>query len=146
MQKGIDYIGVSVIFIIHDGQGKIFMHKRSNQCRDEHGRWDFGGGGLEYGETFEEGVRRELLEEFGVEPVAIEYLGSRSLIRTFEDRTKVHWVPNYHLVQVDPAQVKIMEPHKVEGVGWFAPHELPGPLHSAIDDFEIDLIRRNLVL
>lgn len=42
MVKGIDYIGITCIFFCHDGNGKILMHKRSKNCRDEIGNWDIG--------------------------------------------------------------------------------------------------------
>ena len=48
MEKGIDYIGVGVSFICHDGKGNYLMNKRSKNCRDEHGKWDFGGGAVDF--------------------------------------------------------------------------------------------------
>ncbi len=51
MKKGIDYIGVTCVFYCHDGKGKLLLHKRSENCRDEKGRWDCGGGAMELGET-----------------------------------------------------------------------------------------------
>jgi 8-oxo-dGTP diphosphatase len=144
MLRGIDYIGVSCIFICHDGQGRIMMHRRSQNCRDEQGRWDFGGGGLEHGETFEEAIRRELMEEFNVVPIEVRYVGTRNLIRLMDDGSKSHWISNLHIVQIDPAQVCINEPDKVDELGWFRVDQLPEPLHSAIDEFEIGLIKQHL--
>lgn len=48
---GKDYIGISVVYFCHDGQNNFLMAKRSNQTRDEQGRWDSGGGAVEYGES-----------------------------------------------------------------------------------------------
>lgn len=50
MRPGIDFIGVSVSFFCHDDQDNFLLHKRGDQCRDEKGRWDFGGGRVEIGE------------------------------------------------------------------------------------------------
>jgi ADP-ribose pyrophosphatase YjhB (NUDIX family) len=47
------------------------MHCRSKNCRDEQGCWDCGGGSMEFGETFEETVKREVEEEYGVVPIEI---------------------------------------------------------------------------
>jgi 8-oxo-dGTP pyrophosphatase MutT (NUDIX family) len=51
MQKGIDYIGVGVGAIIFDGAGRIFLAKRGAEAQNEKNRWEFPGGGVEFGET-----------------------------------------------------------------------------------------------
>lgn len=73
MQKGVDYIGVGVSYYCHDGHGKYLMNKRGMNCRDEHGAWDFGGGGIDFGEKVEETLQRELREEYCVENVKYFY-------------------------------------------------------------------------
>ncbi len=67
LKRGEDYIGVTCVFFCHDGNGRFLLHKRSEKCRDEQGRWDCGGGSMEHGETFEQAVCRESGEESGVE-------------------------------------------------------------------------------
>lgn len=62
--KGVDYTGVSVVFFCHDGKGKFLMAKRSVNTRDEHGRYDIGAGGVEFGHTIEETLRKEIKEEY----------------------------------------------------------------------------------
>jgi 8-oxo-dGTP diphosphatase len=57
MIRGIDYIGITCVFFCHDGKGNILLHKRSEKCKDEQGNWDCGGGALEFGEEFDQGVR-----------------------------------------------------------------------------------------
>ncbi len=44
MKRGFDYIGVTCVFYCYDKKGRLLLHKRSNKCRDEIGRWDAGGG------------------------------------------------------------------------------------------------------
>jgi 8-oxo-dGTP diphosphatase len=133
MKAGIDYIGVSCCFVCHDGKGKILLGKRGENCRDENGRWDFGGGQVEHGESFEQTLRRELMEEYCVEPVSIKYIGTRNLIRSL-DQGSSHWIANLHLVEVDPSQVQNGEPHKIDEIGWFDLDDLPEPMHSAVAD------------
>ena len=138
MKPGFDHIGITCSFFCHDGKGNILFQKRSTQCSDEHGRWDCGGGKMEFGETIEETVRRELMEEYGVEAIHIQYIGTRNLLREHEGQP-THWLNNIHFVQIDPDTVKIMEPHKVDEYGWFTLDDLPEPLHSAIEE-DIEMI------
>ena len=51
MKPGIDYIGISTPFYCHNGKGFFLLHKRNQNCRDEHGAWDTGSGKLEFGLT-----------------------------------------------------------------------------------------------
>lgn len=51
MQKGKDYTGITITYLCHDGEGNVVFNKRSTNCRDEHGMWDCGGGGLDFGDT-----------------------------------------------------------------------------------------------
>lgn len=139
LKRGVDYIGVNCVFWCHDSEGKILMHKRSNKCRDEHGRWDCGSGSMEFGETFEDTVRREVMEEYGVEPLKIEYITTGNVLREHDGHT-THWVKNLHWVLVDPSQVKNMEPEKMEEIGWFSLDDLPTPLHSQIT-IEVEIIK-----
>jgi len=83
MQKGTDFVGVTISFYCHDGAGRFLMARRSANCRDEHGRWDIGGGGLEFGESVEETLKKEI-KEFGSLPVRITLsIGSEALITEF---------------------------------------------------------------
>jgi 8-oxo-dGTP diphosphatase len=131
MRPGIDYIGVTCSFFCHDGNGKFLFQKRSDMCRDECGRWDCGGGQMEFGETMEETLRRELAEEYGVESISFEHVRSYSALREI-DGARTHWVNNLFLVQIDPKKVKILEPEKVDDHGWFSLDDLPEPLHTVI--------------
>lgn len=130
LRRGIDHIGVSASFVIHDGNGRILLHKRSNQCRDEHGRWDVGGGAIEFGESLEEAVRREVMEEFIAEPLEISFLTVYDAHRIAPDGSPTHWVAVIHAVRVNPDDVRVGEPHKIDDIGWFTSDRLPDPLHS----------------
>lgn len=129
---GEDYIGVNCVFFCHDGQGKIVFHKRNGNCRDEANTWDCGGGTLEFGESFEDALRREVKEEYGADILEVRYIGTRNVLRTNGNGKRTHWVANVFVVLVDPDQVKIGEPHKMDEIGWFGLNELPEPLHSQI--------------
>lgn len=127
---GIDYIGVTMNFYCIDGKGKILLHKRGKACRDEVSRWDNGGGQLEFGETPEHGVLREIREELGCKATILEQIPAISAIR-IQNGIKTHWLAIGFIVRVNPKDVKIMEKDKIDDIGWFTLANLPHPLHSA---------------
>lgn len=129
LKPGIDYIGITTTFYCHDGKGNFLMHKRSNNCRDEQGCWDSGGGKLEFGLSPEENVLKEIEEEYGCKGEISEKLPPYSILRDF-DGIKTHWLGIPFIVKVNPPEVKNNEPEKIDELGWFRLDNLPTPLHS----------------
>lgn len=121
---------VSCVFICHDGAGAVLLARRSAGARDEPGTWDTGAGALEFGETFEAAVTREVREEYATEPREISLLGVRNVVRA---EPPSHWVAVVFAVLVEPGGVAIGEPHKFDELGWFRPGALPSPLHSQLE-------------
>ncbi|MFC4946818.1 NUDIX domain-containing protein [Pseudonocardia sp. GCM10023141] len=118
---------VSCVFVCHDGHGRVLLARRGAGARDEPGTWDTGAGALEHGETFAAAVAREVREEYTVDPLHVETIGVRNVLRG-----TAHWVAVVNAVLVDPAGVAIGEPHKFDEIGWFAVDALPAPLHSQL--------------
>src|SRR5262245_31287713 len=135
MKQGLDYIGNSVVFFCHDGKGNIVLAKRSNNARDEHGTWDIGGGGIDFGQTVEQTLRDEIRQEYCTEVEDVEFLGFRDVHRMNADGSKTHWVALDFKVLVNPDLVKIGEPHKFDDIGWFRLEALPEPLFSQLPIF-----------
>lgn len=133
-KKGQDYIGITVVYFCHDGRGNFIMAKRSNNARDEHGRWDIGAGGLEFGDTVEATLKKEIKEEYCTEVLDYEFLGFRDVHRKYQGRP-THWIALDFKVLVDASRVKIGEPHKFDEIGWFKLSVLPENLHSQLPDF-----------
>jgi 8-oxo-dGTP diphosphatase len=129
MRKGMDYTGVTIVYFCHDGEGNFLMSKRSNACRDEHGRWDPGGGGLEFGHTVEDTLRKEIGEEYCSTVLNYEFLGYRDVHRHHNDE-RTHWVALDFKVHIDRSKVKNGEPHKFDELAWYTLDSLPEPLHS----------------
>ena len=129
IKRGVDYIGISASFVVHDGQGRVLLQKRGQRARDENGKWDVGGGAIEFGESISEAVSREIFEELCVMPMSIDFLTVYDAFRVNKS-IKTHWVAIMHAVQVDPDKVKIGEPDKIDEIGWFTSKKLPSPLHS----------------
>lgn len=129
MKKGEDYIGLTVSFLCNDGEGNVLLSKRGEKARDEHGRWDCGGGGVELGDTAEETVRKEIREEYCTDAQRIEFLGYRDVFRQ-QNGKRTHWLSLDFLVLVDKEKAGNCEPHKLDEVRWFPFDALPEPMHS----------------
>ncbi len=67
------HIVVPIAFILQDG--KIFLNKRNDPGSPSvHGKWEFPGGGVEWGEQLHENLIREVKEEAGYDVEVIETL------------------------------------------------------------------------
>jgi len=129
-------IRVAVCHLLHDGNGKYAVHWRTAACRDEHERWDIGGGGLKFGEKIEDALHRELKEEYSAAPVKFEFMGWRDVFRMQEGKD-THWITFDFIVQVDPKEVALGEPHKARDLRWVTLDELMTlqPIHSQMRPF-----------
>ncbi len=134
MKKGEDYIGVGVVYFCHDGKGNFVMAKRSENCRDEIGNWDIGGGGVEFEDTIEDTLKKEIKEEYCSDVLNFEFLGYRDVHRENNGK-KTHWLALDFKVLVDPKIVAIGEPHKFSDIGWFQLDKLPPRIHSQLPKF-----------
>jgi ADP-ribose pyrophosphatase YjhB (NUDIX family) len=131
LKPGVDFIGISTPFYCNDGKGNFLMHKRSKTARDEQDKWDFGGGQLDFGEQPQEGVLREVKEEWGVKGVIQEQLAAHSIFR-MQNGVKTHWLAIPFFVKVNVKKAKIVEEGKFSEMGIFKLAKLPKPLHSGV--------------
>jgi 8-oxo-dGTP diphosphatase len=135
MIKGTDYIGSAAVTLCHDGEGRYLLGLRSNTCRDEHNRWDpIGSGGIEFGDSVEETIYKEVKEECGADVLEIEFLGHREVFREYKGK-KTHWIQFDHLVRINPGQVRITEPDKCLELRWCKLDEFPESMHSQFPVF-----------
>jgi 8-oxo-dGTP diphosphatase len=134
MKKGVDTIGIAVVYFCHDGDGNVLLAKRSEAARDETLRWDIGGGAVEFGESVEETVRKEIKEEYSTDVEDMEFLGFRDVHRV-HDGVPTHWIALDFKVRVNREMAAIGEPHKFDDLGWFTLDGLPSPVHSQLPTF-----------
>jgi ADP-ribose pyrophosphatase YjhB (NUDIX family) len=89
------------------------------------GYWSLPGGGLETGETLQEGVRREVLEETGlvVQPLAVVEIFER-IMRDPEGRAEYHYVLIDYLCK--PSGGELMAADDVSRAEWVLRDALPG--------------------
>jgi 8-oxo-dGTP pyrophosphatase MutT (NUDIX family) len=110
--------------LIVDGQGRIFVQRRSPHRRLFPNAWDVVGGHLEPGETTLEALRREIHEETGwhlativAELDPVTYTGDDGLTRVEED----------FLVRVDgDLDNPRLEPDKHTGYRWIGADDVAG--------------------
>ena len=129
MRHGFDFVGISTAFYCHDGEGHLLLHKRSVNCRDEHGMWDPGAGKLEHGTSLEENVLKEIQEEYGCTGEIQEKLPAHDIFREWDGK-KTHWIAIPFIVLVNKSDVINNETHKIDEIGWFSLDNLPTPLHT----------------
>lgn len=122
MKRGIDYIGVGVGALIINGQGQLFLSKRGPLAKNERGLWEFPGGSVEFGETLEHALKREMQEEYDIEIEVGELLDVVDHILPEEGQ---HWVSPTYICRIKSGIPQIMEPGKCNELGWFAFEEIP---------------------
>ncbi len=118
------------------------MAKRGSASRDEHGVWDIGAGSIEFGDTIEETLKREIKEEYCTDVLSAEFLGYRDVHREHHGE-QTHWVALDFAVKVEPVTVGNGEPDKFEEVRWFTLDAMPKELHSQLPRF-LELYRHRL--
>lgn len=104
------------VFAVIERDGRYLLARRADI-----GWWNLPGGGLEYDESVEAGLAREVREEIGAEIEIIRLLGVYSKPR------KREIVLSFlcHLALSSPNPTTSDE---ISEVGWFAPNELPDRL------------------
>ncbi len=91
---------------------------------DPAGTWTMPGGKLRFGETFEEGAKREVLEETGVA------LKKARVICVNQDIIEsAHFITMGLFADEIEGEPKVMEPDEITEWRWFDLNNLPSPLY-----------------
>lgn len=109
--------------VIINDEGKVLLGKRGKEVREHVGMWETPGGGVEFGETMREALKREMMEELGVEVEVGEML---DVVEFIDTESGSHAVSPAFVCKIVSGTPKIMEPHKCEEIGWFTWKELEG--------------------
>ncbi|PIR74490.1 MAG: hypothetical protein COU35_02315 [Candidatus Magasanikbacteria bacterium CG10_big_fil_rev_8_21_14_0_10_47_10] len=106
-------------------EGKILMAKRNDPHRPAfHGKWEFPGGVVEYGEMPAETVLREVKEETGYDVRAVSQIAhTHSVTReTEQSQYQVNLIP--FLCSVTGGAPDVSDREILE-LAWFAPEDIP---------------------
>ncbi|MBC8501453.1 MAG: NUDIX domain-containing protein [Nanoarchaeota archaeon] len=116
------------VMILKDG--KVLLGKRHDDPEKAdselhgEGTWTMPGGKLEYGESFEEGAIRELMEETGIK------LKSLKVICVNNDMNEhAHFVTIGLFSDDFKGEPKVMEPDEITEWRWFDLNNLPSPIY-----------------
>jgi 8-oxo-dGTP diphosphatase len=116
-------VGIGV-FIIKDG--KVLLGQRKSVHGD--GEYAPPGGHMEYMESFEEVVKREVQEEVGIEIKNIQFLCLMN-VQAYAPR---HYVNVGFTAEWESGEVRNMEPDKCLGWDWYDIESLPQPLFATV--------------
>lgn len=119
-------VGVGVIVLRN---GKVLLGKRKNAHGE--GSWSFGGGHLEFGETWEQCAKREMAEECGT---TIRNVRFGSVTNDIFEKEGKHYITLFVIADHDSGEVKVLEPDKCERWEWFDWDHLPTPLFLPIQN------------
>jgi mutator protein MutT len=141
MKKGTDYIGVGAGAVILSPEGTVFLARRGKEAGNESGKWEFPGGGVEFNETLEHALVREVMEEYGFEIVVLELLDVVDHIIPAE---KQHWISPTFICTVKSGTPVIREPHKCEAIGWFDLDRIPEDQLTIASKKSLSSLRKKL--
>ncbi len=121
LMKGKDYVGVGIGAVIINDEGKMLLAQRGPKAKNERGKWEFPGGGVEFGDTMEETIKREMKEELGI--IIETYQQLPVLDHIIKDEAQ-HWITSGFIAKIKKGTPAIKEFEKCSGIGWFSLKEM----------------------
>ena len=114
------YIGVDNI-ILND-KGGILLNKRADSMRTYPGMWGLVSGYIEWGETVEDALKREAMEEVGVNIKVVKFTGRYYDSPGRHPKKTVICLP--HICRIISGEPNVNQPEEVSEVRWFRPEEI----------------------
>jgi len=140
MEKGKDYIGVGCGAVILNDKNQILLMKRTENVRNNPFYWSIPGGGVDFFESLEECIKRELKEELNIE---IEVVKLLCVCNHIIKNEKQHWVAPQFLCKIIGGEIKNMEPDKCSEIKWFDLDDMPDPITDNTRD-GVEVIKNKL--
>ncbi|MED4727834.1 NUDIX domain-containing protein [Aneurinibacillus migulanus] len=111
-------VGVGAVILDENNCILLVLRKKSPEA----GCWSLPGGKVEYMETVENAVIREIKEELGID-IAIERL--LCVTNHIVQSESVHWVAPTFVAHIANGKVQNKEPHALQEVQWFPIDDVP---------------------
>lgn len=141
LKVGIDCIGVGVGALILNDENKVLLALRSQKAKNERGKWEIPGGAVEFGETLEDALHREVHEEFGV---TVSIVKRFNIVDHILPEEHQHWVAQTFLCRIVSGEPKNCEPEKCDDVGWFTIAEAEQLPLSVVTQDDIEILKEEL--
>lgn len=119
--------GVGLGVVIVNNNGKILVGKRKNSHAPY---YSIPGGKLDLGESFEEGIIREVKEETDLDIREPEVIAVTNNLGTYKE-DGVHFISIILLVKSFSGEPRVMEPEKCDEWLWVDPKKIPLPHFDA---------------
>ncbi|MGH6859923.1 MAG: NUDIX domain-containing protein [Phyllobacterium sp.] len=113
-------VGCGLVFL---NRARILLLQRKKS--PEAGAWGIPGGKVDFLETAEQAVRREALEETGLQAGFLRMLG---LSEQLFHEERQHWLGVLYLAETYSGDMQLLEPEKHGGIDWFPIDRLPAKL------------------
>lgn len=123
MIKGIDYIGVGVGGLIINNSNELLLILRKKS--PEKNFWSIPGGAIEFGETAENAVIREVKEELNIDCKIKKFIGFTNHILI---KDKIHWIALSFELIITNGYPTIVEQNSHAAIQWFSLNQLPSNL------------------
>lgn len=114
---GEEKFGLGCWALVVNQQDEFLLIKNSKR-----GYWEAPGGKVELGEMINDALKREILEETGVD---IEVLNNLEIFQCFDEPKNTHWVALGYLAQFKSGEIDISNDEKIADAKWFKEKELP---------------------
>lgn len=116
-------VGIGIM-VVKDG--KVLFGRRAKGASHGDQLWCFPGGLLEYGETFEQGAQREIMEEAGIEVENVRFVVAMNQL-LFPPK---HYVGLGFVADWKSGEPRPEENGKMTDWAWFDPDNLPEPIYK----------------
>lgn len=113
------YVGIGV-FVLKNGKFLV-GHRKGSHSSDT---WALPGGHLEFGESFEETAKREMMEETGL---AIKNVRFGAVTNDLFEKDNRHYVTIWIISDWASGEPEIMEPEKCQELRWVDLNTIPKP-------------------
>lgn len=111
------YVGVDAIIL--DKDDRILLEKRSLDMISYPGFWGIPGGWMEWGETVEDALKREVKEELGINIKVIRFLGKYYDTNNLPIK-RYSRIALPHLCEIINGEPTVNQPEEVSEIGWFS--------------------------